>query len=105
MWMLENFLPWSEQRRSYRYRPGSGWQLLHYWLPTGETTSSVKNMSAGSYSVTVTSAAGVTTEQLVVITETYVKVATSVKDQRCNGDSNASLDVTASGASNLTGIP
>ncbi|HEY1201639.1 MAG TPA: gliding motility-associated C-terminal domain-containing protein, partial [Niastella sp.] len=47
--------------------------------------------------VTVTSATGVKTQQLVLITESYVNVTTSIKDQHCNGVSDASLDVTASG--------
>jgi len=69
----------------------------YHWLPGGETSSSIKNMSAGTYTVNVTGATGVKTQQLVEITETYVKVATSIKDQHCNGVSDASLDVTASG--------
>jgi len=77
--------------------PDPGGAYSYYWTPTGATTKNIKNLPAGTYTVTVTSAAGLSVQKEIVITTTDMKASTLVTNQTCNGVSDASLDVTASG--------
>jgi gliding motility-associated-like protein len=68
------------------------------WLPNGETTPSISNLCAGSYTVTVTDANGcVNTASVTLIQPTALALVPSVTNTSCNGSCNGSAGVGASG--------
>ena len=80
--------------------PGSGTPPFTYLWNTGANTSIINNLTAGTYSVTVTDAAGCTATDLVNVTGTAtLDVTTSGTNVSCFGGSNGSATATASGGS------
>ena len=75
---------------SYNWTPGN---------PIGDGTASVTNLSAGSYSCTITDANGCTTSQSVTITQPAALVATlsSQTNISCFGGSNGAASISISG--------
>jgi hypothetical protein len=79
--------------------PGSGTPPFTYLWNTGATTSIINNLTAGTYSVTVTDAAGCTASEQVTVTSTSnISVSTSGTNLTCFGGNNGSATATASGA-------
>ncbi|MBI3500523.1 MAG: gliding motility-associated C-terminal domain-containing protein [Bacteroidetes bacterium] len=69
-----------------------------YSWSSGQSTSSVSNLSAGNYSVTITDANGCTTSATALITTTpSLSVAVTPTNLLCNGGSNGSASANASG--------
>ena len=67
------------------------------WLPSGGTNATAPNLTAGTYTVTVTDANGCTTTQTITITQpAAINATTSSVTATCNS-SNGSATVTASG--------
>lgn len=79
--------------------------LYSYLWSTGATTDSIFNLSAGSYSVTVTDEAGCITNQTIIVTAAPLPIidSTSTTDVKCFGNAtgNASIAV-SSGATPYT---
>ena len=76
--------------------------FTYNWTSTGSFTSSDKNisgLSAGTYNITVTDAAGCTGTNLFEIDEPDELTATSIQNNPvvCNGESNGKATVTVSG--------
>lgn len=74
----------------YQYNIGSG----------NQASGTFSNLSAGSYTVTITDANGCTTTQAVNITQPASALSSSTSSSTnvsCNGDNNGSFVVTASG--------
>ena len=69
------------------------------WSPTGGTGATASGLSAGTYTVTVTDAAGCSKPQMFTITQPPALTATpaSQTNVSCNGGSNGSATVAASG--------
>lgn len=68
------------------------------WLPNGETTPSISNLCAGSYTVNITDANGcVNTASVTLIQPTALVLVPSVTNTTCNGSCNGSAGVAASG--------
>src|SRR5690554_786667 len=71
----------------------------YLWTPSGQTTDTASNLTAGTYVVDITDAMGCTTQETVVITEPIPLTITLVsqKDILCNGDANGEITVDVSG--------
>ena len=69
------------------------------WSPSGGTAATATGLEADTYTVTVTDANGCTASQSFTITEPTPLVATPVGQSNlsCNGGSNGSASITASG--------
>ncbi len=68
------------------------------WSPSGGTAATATGLSAGTYICTITDANGLTKTQNVTITQpTAITATTSKTNVACNGASNGSASVTASG--------
>lgn len=68
------------------------------WVPSGGTSATATNLSAGCYTCTVTDANGCTTTQTVCITEPpLLSVSTSVTPTSCNGGCDGSALAFATG--------
>lgn len=68
------------------------------WAPSGGTNANATGLAAGTYTCTITDANGCTTTQSVTITQpTVVSATTASTNVSCNGGSNGSATVTASG--------
>ncbi|MFY9311099.1 MAG: SprB repeat-containing protein, partial [Bacteroidia bacterium] len=68
------------------------------WMPGGATTNGLSNLSAGTYSVTVTDANGCTTTNSVTITQPVQLTATaSGTNETCDYLNNGTANVTVSG--------
>jgi hypothetical protein len=77
-----------------------GTGVLNYlWMPGGATTSSISNITAGTYTCTITDANNCSTTQQAVITEPALITTTVVAqtDLSCNGVNNGAAAVAASG--------
>ena len=70
-----------------------------YLWDNGQTTDSVYNLSAGDYNVTITDYNGCSSTSTATITEPIILTSsiTSTNDVSCNGGSNGSAVVSASG--------
>lgn len=77
---------------------GSG-TLIYMWQPTGDTTSTINNLPAGTYSVTITDQNGctITLCDTVVAIGAPIASAGNVSSVLCYGDSTGSASVNASG--------
>ncbi len=66
---------------------------------TGATTEDINNLTAGSYSVTITDANGCTTTNSATVQQPAAALDASFTqvDVLCNGDSTGSIDVTVTG--------
>jgi large repetitive protein len=70
----------------------------YLWNPGNQTTPSITNQCAGSYTVTVTDANGCTAQATVTITQpTALTIQQSITDVTCNGLCNGAASVTPSG--------
>jgi gliding motility-associated-like protein len=70
------------------------------WLPGGATTSSVSNITAGTYSVQISDAQACTLTKTVVVTEpTAIIIVISSTAVSCFGGSNGKAQATISGGS------
>ncbi len=68
------------------------------WLPGGETTPSISNLCAGTYTVTLTDANGCTaTEAFTIADPSLLTAAGSGTDVSCNGDCDGTAMVTVNG--------
>ncbi len=71
---------------------------LYLWDPSGSTTSSINNVPAGSYSVTITDGSGCNDIRTIDVLEPTAVAAThTVSDALCNGSSDGSATLTPSG--------
>jgi gliding motility-associated-like protein len=71
---------------------------LYAWAPSGGTASTAPNLTAATYTCTVTDANGCTTTASATVTQPTVLATTSSQiDELCNGGNNASATVTPSG--------
>ena len=73
------------------------------WSPSGGTNATASNLSAGTYTVTVTDANGCTQTASSVITQAAALTSpiTATTNVKCNGGSNGSATVTAAGGTLL----
>lgn len=79
--------------------PGSGTPPFDYLWNTGATTSIINDLVPGTYSVTVTDAAGCTaTDQVTVSGSADISVSTTVTDVSCFAGSDGSASATVTGA-------
>lgn len=70
----------------------------YLWLPGNQTTATISNQCAGSYTCTVTDANGCTAQAMVTITQpTALTIAQSVTNVSCFGLCNGSASVLPSG--------
>ncbi|MDQ3109810.1 MAG: SprB repeat-containing protein, partial [Bacteroidota bacterium] len=70
----------------------------YLWLPGNQTTPSLSNLCAGSYTVQVTDANGcVNTASVTLVQPTALVLTPSVINTTCNGSCNGSAFVSASG--------
>ncbi|MFN8165335.1 MAG: SprB repeat-containing protein [Bacteroidia bacterium] len=69
------------------------------WLPGSQTTSTASNLSANSYTVTVTDLNGCTSQQTVLITQPAILNGSisTFSNVTCNGNANGSITASASG--------
>ena len=68
------------------------------WSPSGGTNASATGLSAGAYSCTITDNNGCTVVKNITITQpSAITATTPVTNVACNGGSNGSASVTASG--------
>ncbi len=79
-------------------RGGTG-PYTYLWNPTGQTQDSALNLSAGTYTVTVTDKNGCTQTATATVTTTtsIILSSSAVKGVLCNGGSTGSATVNASG--------
>lgn len=76
----------------------NGVGTLDYAWSNGDTSEDLTNITAGTYSVTVTDDLGCITISNIVITEpTALAVSTTKVDVDCNGNTNGSIDLTVTG--------
>lgn len=69
----------------------------YLWSPGGGTNASDTNLTAGTYTVTVTENGGCTVSTTVTITGKKVTLAATTTNVSCTGGNNGSANVTASG--------
>lgn len=74
--------------------------FTYSWAPGGQTTPSISNQCAGSYTVDITDANGCTTTNSISITQpTPFQITTTVTDVTCNNLCNGAITVSVSGSS------
>ncbi len=68
----------------------------YLWQPNGETTNSINNLSAGSYSITVTDMYGCKAEESILVQDKNAPILniSSYKEPLCHGDANGFIGVT-----------
>ena len=72
--------------------------LTYSWAPGGQTTTSISNLAAGTYTCTVTSATGCSTVQsFTIATSMGPNVTFTATPTKCFGSSDGSATLTASG--------
>jgi len=70
------------------------------WMPMASTTSSISNLCAGCYTVTITDANGCTATETICITQpSAVVAAATATNATCNGACDGAISVSASGGS------
>ncbi|MEO5643482.1 MAG: gliding motility-associated C-terminal domain-containing protein [Bacteroidia bacterium] len=70
----------------------------YLWLPGNQTTPSISNLCAGSYTIQITDANScVNSASVVLIQPTALVLAPSVTNTSCNGSCNGTASVSASG--------
>lgn len=80
--------------------PSGGTPAYSYsWIPGGQTTSAVSNLTAGNYTVTVTDVKGCTTVSVVSITQPPVLATTFINqiNVSCFGGNNGAVSANTSG--------
>jgi hypothetical protein len=79
--------------------PTGGTQNYSYvWMPGGATTATISNLSAGTYTVTITDAKGCTTTNSVIITQPLLLSLSAVSiNETCSYLNNGSATATATG--------
>ena len=79
--------------------PGTGTPPFQYLWSNGATTPIINNLASGTYSVTVTDAAGCTASDQVTVTgASNINVATSTTDASCFGGNDGTATATVTGA-------
>jgi gliding motility-associated-like protein len=71
--------------------------ISYSWNTTpAQTTTSISDIAAGDYTLTVTQAAGCNTSQQATVANHYIDLTANLtpKDVKCNGDDNGSIAVT-----------
>jgi gliding motility-associated-like protein len=77
---------------------GGNAPYTYLWQPGGQTTSSISNLCAGTYTLTVTDAQGCTRNQTVTITQPNpLTISVNTTQLLCNSNCNATAAVTVSG--------
>ena len=77
-----------------------GEEPFTYLWSTGETTSSITDVAAGTYSVTVKDAAGEELQLTSTVSQPdEIAVSGTVADASCSGQANGGIDVSVSGGS------
>jgi gliding motility-associated-like protein len=77
---------------------GGNGPYTYVWTPSNQTTQTATGMPSGTYTVVVTDASGCSSTQTVIITQPTPLAATMANTAPlCNGGSNGSATVTASG--------
>ncbi|MBN4081856.1 T9SS type A sorting domain-containing protein, partial [bacterium AH-315-C07] len=71
----------------------------NYSWTTGSTATSVANLTAGTYTVTVTDSMGVISISSVIITEPTIGISTSISNVTCNAVADGSVTISAWGGS------
>lgn len=70
----------------------------YLWLPGNQTTPSISNLCAGSYTIQITDANGcVNSATVTLVQPTALTLVASVTNTTCNGSCNGSASVSASG--------
>ncbi len=77
--------------------PMSGTAPFTYLWETGETTSSISGLPAGTYSVIVTDATGCYSEQMYTLTDPFVISIGGIITPTCPGDLNGQATANSSG--------
>ncbi|MES2284801.1 MAG: SprB repeat-containing protein, partial [Bacteroidota bacterium] len=79
--------------------PSGGTPTYTYlWAPGGETTATISNLSAGTFTVTATDNAGCTATKFVIITQPLALVAnTTVTNETCNSTNDGTATAVPSG--------
>ena len=68
------------------------------WAPGGQTSANASNLTAGTYTLTVTDASGCTLTSTVTITQPPpISLSTNVTNVQCNGGSDGSASASGSG--------
>jgi gliding motility-associated-like protein len=69
------------------------------WQPGGQTTPTISNLCAGTYTVIVTDSKGCTANKIFIVTQPpSFQVTTTITDVQCAGQCNGSASITVSGA-------
>ncbi len=70
----------------------------YLWNPTGSTSTSLNNLAAGTYNITVTDSAGCTSTASITLTApTVITPTATTTNVSCNGGANGSATASASG--------
>lgn len=72
----------------------------YLWIPSGQTTQTAINLSAGNYTATVTDANGCTSSDAITLTQPPAAVSSGIGSStnvNCNGGSDGTATATASG--------
>lgn len=79
---------------------GGSAPYTYSWAPGGQTTATATNLSAGSYTVTITDANGCSINEVVNINNTGAPTVTATgTDVTCNGGTDGTATASASGGS------
>lgn len=78
--------------------PSAGINTVSYLWSNGDTTQNISGLSAGTYTVTLTSSSGCTDTASFTITEpTALMATTNATTTGCPGDSTGTIDLTVTG--------
>ena len=74
--------------------------LTYLWVPTGETTSTIQNLTAGTYTCNISDVTGcVTVVNTTIIENPILTAPITVNPMTVSGANDGSMFVTASGGS------
>jgi hypothetical protein len=77
-----------------------GQEPFTYLWSTGDTTSSIANVPAGTYSVFIKDAAGEELELITSVTQpTEIAISDSIKNTSCSGQPDGAIDISVTGGS------
>jgi hypothetical protein len=76
---------------------GSTGTVVYSWAPSGGTAATASNLSAGTYTVSITDDGGCAVTQTVTITEPVgIAITSTVTNVSCNAGTDGAINVTAS---------